>query len=111
MRLTLSPRYRGAKRRKTPDFEPAVELTPGCGALTARRRSPRGERVSGMRVLFIGGSGVISSACSWLAVERDIGLVVLNRGSTLLRPLPEQATVLRADPDWAPASWATCRTR
>jgi len=45
--------------------------------------------VSGLRVLFIGGSGVISSACSWLAVERGIELFVLNRGRTQLRPLPE----------------------
>ena len=48
-------------------------------------------------MLFIGGSGVISSACSWLAVERGIELFVLNRGSSRLRPLPEQATVLRGD--------------
>jgi nucleoside-diphosphate-sugar epimerase len=48
-------------------------------------------------VLFIGGSGVISSACSWLAVERGIELFVLNRGSSRLRLLPEQATVLRGD--------------
>ena len=53
--------------------------------------------MSGLRVLFIGGSGVISSACSWLAVERGIELFVLNRGSSGLRPLPEQATVLRGD--------------
>jgi nucleoside-diphosphate-sugar epimerase len=52
--------------------------------------------MSGLKVLFIGGSGVISSACSWLAVERGIDLYVLNRG-TLRRPLPEQATVLRGD--------------
>jgi nucleoside-diphosphate-sugar epimerase len=50
-----------------------------------------------MRVLFIGGSGIISSACSWLAVERGIDLVVLNRGSSRDRPLPPQATLLRAD--------------
>jgi nucleoside-diphosphate-sugar epimerase len=50
-----------------------------------------------MKVLFIGGSGVISSACSWLAVERGIDVFVLNRGSTRLRPLPEQVTVLRGD--------------
>jgi nucleoside-diphosphate-sugar epimerase len=50
-----------------------------------------------MKVLFIGGSGIISSACSRLAVERGIELFVLNRGSTRLRPLPEQATVLRGD--------------
>ena len=53
--------------------------------------------MSGLRVLFIGGSGVISSACSWLAVERGIELFVLNRGLSRLRPLPEQVTVLRGD--------------
>ena len=35
-----------------------------------------------LRVLFIGGSGVISSACSRLAVERGIELHVLNRGGS-----------------------------
>jgi nucleoside-diphosphate-sugar epimerase len=53
--------------------------------------------VNDLRVLFVGGSGVISSACSRLAVERGIDLYVLNRGSTGLRPLPEQATVVRGD--------------
>ncbi|GAA2379627.1 NAD-dependent epimerase/dehydratase family protein [Dactylosporangium salmoneum] len=50
-----------------------------------------------MKVLFIGGSGIISSACSRLAVERGIDLYVLNRGESATRPLPSQATVLRAD--------------
>ena len=49
------------------------------------------------KVLFIGGSGIISSACSRLAVEHGIDLYVLNRGVSTQRPLPEQATVLRAD--------------
>jgi len=53
--------------------------------------------VSALKVLFIGGSGVISSACSCLAAERGIELFVLNRGRTGLRPLPEQAAVLRGD--------------
>jgi nucleoside-diphosphate-sugar epimerase len=53
--------------------------------------------VSALEVLFIGGSGVISSACSRLAVERGIELTVLNRGTTGHRPLPEAARVLRAD--------------
>jgi nucleoside-diphosphate-sugar epimerase len=53
--------------------------------------------VNRLRVLFAGGSGVISSACSRLAVEQGIDLYVLNRGITELRPLPEQATVLRGD--------------
>jgi nucleoside-diphosphate-sugar epimerase len=51
----------------------------------------------GLRVLFIGGSGIISSACSHLAVERGVDLLVLNRGMSTLRPLPAHATVLRAD--------------
>lgn len=50
-----------------------------------------------LKVLFIGGSGVISSACGQLAVERGIDLFVLNRGSTTHRPVPAEATVLRAD--------------
>ena len=42
-----------------------------------------------MKVLFVGGSGVISSACSRLALERRIELWHLNRGkSSLLRPVP-----------------------
>ena len=49
------------------------------------------------KVLFIGGSGIISSASAALAVERGIDLHVLNRGSSTTRPLPEGATVLRGD--------------
>ncbi len=49
-----------------------------------------------MRVLFIGGTGVISSACSRLAVGRGINLYVLNRGKTR-RPMPEGARALRGD--------------
>jgi nucleoside-diphosphate-sugar epimerase len=50
-----------------------------------------------LRVLFIGGSGIISAACSRLAAERGIKLSVLNRGATHLRPLPPEATVLHGD--------------
>jgi nucleoside-diphosphate-sugar epimerase len=50
-----------------------------------------------LKVLFIGGSGIISSACSRLAVERGIDLYLLNRGSTSLRPVPDGATLLRGD--------------
>jgi nucleoside-diphosphate-sugar epimerase len=53
--------------------------------------------MTGLRVLFIGGTGVISSACAALAVERGTELFVLNRGSATSRPLPPEATVLRAD--------------
>jgi len=53
--------------------------------------------VSNLRVLFIGGSGIISAACSALAVGRGVDLTVLNRGATTARPLPQGASVLRAD--------------
>jgi nucleoside-diphosphate-sugar epimerase len=50
-----------------------------------------------MRVLFIGGTGIISSACSELAVARGIDLYLLNRGRTGKRPVPEGATRLIGD--------------
>jgi nucleoside-diphosphate-sugar epimerase len=53
--------------------------------------------MSALKVLFIGGSGIISSACSQLAVERGVDLYLLNRGSTTSRPLPDEATVLHGD--------------
>jgi nucleoside-diphosphate-sugar epimerase len=50
-----------------------------------------------LRVLFIGGSGVISSACARVAVASGIDLYVLNRGQSTLRPLPPGVRELRAD--------------
>src|SRR5690349_11904155 len=50
-----------------------------------------------LRVLFIGGSGVISSACSRVAVDSGIELFVLNRSRSTVRPLPPGVTMLRAD--------------
>ena len=49
-----------------------------------------------MKVLFIGGTGVISSACSELALESGIDLTLLNRGQTE-RPFPGSPTVLHGD--------------
>lgn len=49
-----------------------------------------------MKVLFIGGTGVISSACVELAVARGIEVILLNRGQTA-RPIPGGVTVLRGD--------------
>src|SRR6266704_3220138 len=50
-----------------------------------------------LRVLFIGGSGVISSACSRIAADSGIELYVLNRGRSAARPLPPGVSMLRAD--------------
>ena len=53
--------------------------------------------MSALRVLFIGGTGIISSACCRLAVQRGIDVYALNRGSTQLCPLPGEVTVLHGD--------------
>ncbi len=50
-----------------------------------------------MKVLFIGGTGVISAACSALAVERGFDLYILNRGQSDLRPAPPEAHLLLGD--------------
>lgn len=49
-----------------------------------------------MKVLFVGGTGVISSAVSALAVEKGIELYLLNRG-TRNDFVPEGAIVLKGD--------------
>ena len=50
-----------------------------------------------MKVLFIGGTGLISSACSDLAVAQGIELWLLNRAESGKYPAPEGAHVLTAD--------------
>jgi nucleoside-diphosphate-sugar epimerase len=49
-----------------------------------------------MKVLFIGGTGVISAACSQRAVELGFELHILNRGVSERR-VPEGARVVHAD--------------
>jgi nucleoside-diphosphate-sugar epimerase len=50
-----------------------------------------------LRVLFIGGTGTISSACVRRAVELGFDVHVLNRGRSAVRPLPDGVRVLAAD--------------
>ncbi|MBN1450199.1 MAG: SDR family oxidoreductase [Anaerolineales bacterium] len=50
-----------------------------------------------MKILFIGGTGLISSACSELAIQRGIELYILNRGVTTKYPVPEGAHLLLGD--------------
>jgi len=50
-----------------------------------------------MKVLFIGGTGLISSACSELALERGVELFILNRSLSTKYPLPGGAHLLRGD--------------
>lgn len=49
-----------------------------------------------MRILFIGGTGIISSACSELALQRGHDLYLLCRHMSP-RPIPSGAHVLRGD--------------
>jgi nucleoside-diphosphate-sugar epimerase len=49
-----------------------------------------------MKVLFIGGTGIISTACTALAIERGIELYLLNRGQRHV-DLPKGARVIQAD--------------
>ena len=55
-----------------------------------------------MKVLFIGGTGIISTACTRLALERGIDLTLLNRGRRTV-PMPAGAKTLTADIDDAVA--------
>jgi nucleoside-diphosphate-sugar epimerase len=50
-----------------------------------------------MKVLFIGGTGLISSACSELAVKRDMDLYILNRDVSRKHPILTGAKHLSGD--------------
>lgn len=49
-----------------------------------------------MKVLFIGGTGILSSACTQLAITRGIDLYLLNRGQST-RSVPESVKILRGN--------------
>jgi uncharacterized protein YbjT (DUF2867 family) len=50
-----------------------------------------------VKVLFIGGTGQISTACARLAVQRGIEVHALLRGQTAKRVLPEGVQPIRGD--------------
>lgn len=50
-----------------------------------------------MRILFIGGTGLISSAVSPLVIERGHDLTLVNRGSSAKASAPDGARVIHAD--------------
>ncbi|MCJ7433991.1 MAG: SDR family oxidoreductase, partial [Anaerolineales bacterium] len=50
-----------------------------------------------MKLLFIGGTGLLSSACSDLALQRGHELFLLNRSVSAQYPTPQAAAVLQAD--------------
>ncbi|MWV58061.1 NAD-dependent epimerase/dehydratase family protein [Rathayibacter sp. VKM Ac-2754] len=50
-----------------------------------------------LSVLFIGGTGIISSACVVRSLLLGFDVTVLNRGTTAIRPLPDGVRELRGD--------------
>jgi nucleoside-diphosphate-sugar epimerase len=57
-----------------------------------------------VKVLFIGGTGLISSACSDLALRRGLDLTILNRSKSTKYPLPAGARLLTGDVHGDPAA-------
>ncbi len=53
--------------------------------------------MTSLRVLFLGGTGIISSACVRSALEVGHDVTVLNRGTTEMRPVPDGARTVIAD--------------
>lgn len=53
--------------------------------------------MANLSVLFIGGTGIISSACVPRALEAGMDVTVLNRGQSSERSLPATAQVLHGD--------------
>ncbi len=53
--------------------------------------------MTSLRILFIGGTGILSSACAARLLTAGHALAILNRGRTMLRPAPAGAELLRAD--------------
>jgi nucleoside-diphosphate-sugar epimerase len=60
--------------------------------------------VTALKVLFIGGTGIISAAAARRAVETGIDLTLLTRGRSTSRPLPEGVSRLTADINDRPAT-------
>lgn len=61
------------------------------------RTGPRKEVSPTMRVLFLGGTGVLSAACVSELAQQDVELTVVTRGRDTLRPVPPNVRALHAD--------------
>jgi nucleoside-diphosphate-sugar epimerase len=59
-----------------------------------------------MKILFIGGTGLISSACVDLALQRGMEVTLLNRSVSTKLPPPQRVSVIQADIHAVPARLA-----
>ncbi|MDN4479411.1 NAD-dependent epimerase/dehydratase family protein [Demequina muriae] len=64
-----------------------------------------------MRILIVGGTGLISSELAALAADRGDSLTLINRGNSPVAPPPEGAEVIHADATDAAAMRAALRGR
>ena len=53
--------------------------------------------MSALSVLFLGGTGIISSACTRRALDVGMDVFILNRGTSKTRPSPEGCQLLTGD--------------
>jgi nucleoside-diphosphate-sugar epimerase len=53
--------------------------------------------MAALKVVFIGGTGIISSACAAHALTAGHDVTLVNRGTTATRPIPDGVTVRNAD--------------
>src|SRR5665809_35125 len=53
--------------------------------------------MTGHSVLFLGGTGIISSACTQRTVEVGMEVFLLNRGRSTSRPVPDGCQILVGD--------------
>jgi nucleoside-diphosphate-sugar epimerase len=54
-------------------------------------------KMAPMKVLFVGGTGIISSACARAAIDQGCDVAFLCRGKTRRHPVPKGARVLEGD--------------
>jgi hypothetical protein len=90
--------YRGERRRR-----PAYRSLAAAASASLGSRADRVVAVGSilaledaLKVLFIGGTGTISSACVELAVALGMDVLLLNRGNAT-RPIPANVPVLQGD--------------
>jgi nucleoside-diphosphate-sugar epimerase len=77
---------------------PRIGRMQGSGVVThGTRPVVPSQAEARLKVLFIGGTGVISAAAAERAVAVGHQLTMLNRGNTVLRAIPEGAELLHVD--------------
>lgn len=94
MTCAMGITVRGPRRGRVPP--PTNDLANLTGLSTGRPGTGLNGFMSG-RVLFLGGTGVISAGSVALAAQRGWEVTVLNRGQSTVRPVPDGVELISAD--------------